>query len=705
MTVIAQVNVQFFARSETFIYAYLRALRSYKPLCVSLAPLVNQEAFPFPAEDVLALTPPARGSPRWWWRGLLRRAGGVRRDRLEPLPALQARGARLLHAHFGPTGWWTLALKRALGIPLITTFYGFDVASSIADEPPGWARRRAELFAQGDLFLVEGPHMRDRLVRLGCPADRVRLQRIALPIDTLPFREPRADRPGPVRLLFAGRFVEKKGLLYVLEAVATLLAQGRDVRLRVAGSGPQEPQVRELIRRRGLADRVELLGFLDHPRHLQEMAEADLFLQPSVTAADGDTEGGAPTTLLEAQATGLPIVATTHADIPYVVRPDESALLVPERDVAALAGAIGTLLDHPERWRAMARAGRAHVEANHDIGREAGHLEDTYAELIAHAPGGQPTQPCERVRPRRRNDSGPIVSVVIPARNRERLVARAVSSVLAQSFGDLELIVVDDGSTDRTAEAAASTGDSRVRVLGHPTSRGAQAARNTGVAAARGEFVAFLDSDDEWLPDKLACHVVALEQAPAEVAATIDSCRQRFPDGRERELAPRVSGDAYASLLAYPGAPFILVVRRSCLERIGPLDEAIISYQEWDLYIRLARHYQLQLLPRALTIYHSHGGSRISTDLGRGARGYLQVVAKHETEIRRVCGPRTLAIHQLRAAIHFLRAGDQPSASRAYLRSLALYPLGWRTWAYGPVLIGGARAQLALDHLRDWTRA
>jgi colanic acid/amylovoran biosynthesis glycosyltransferase len=113
------------------------------------------------------------------------------------------------------------------------------------------------------------------------------------------------------------------------------------------------------------------------------MRHADIFLHPSVVDADGRSEGGAPTSILEAQALGMPVVSTLHCDIPYVTRPGESALLVPERDSGALADALRTLLDDPGGWGEMGRAGRAHIEAHHDIVREAPRLEERYLRLAA----------------------------------------------------------------------------------------------------------------------------------------------------------------------------------------------------------------------------------------------------------------------------------------------------------------------------------
>ena len=136
-----------------------------------------------------------------------------------------------------------------------------------------------------------------------------------------------------------------------------------------------------------MEDCVKFFGFLNHADCLHEMEQADIFLHPSVVAANGDTEGGAPTVILEAQALGMPVVSTYHADIPNVTVPDKSASLVPERDADALVGALLDLVDHPEKWQEMGRAGRAFVEEFHNIDVEVTRLEDKYFRLIDGAKG------------------------------------------------------------------------------------------------------------------------------------------------------------------------------------------------------------------------------------------------------------------------------------------------------------------------------
>ena len=165
----------------------------------------------------------------------------------------------------------------------------------------------------------------------------------------------------------AASFREKKGLAYGLEAFGRLAARrpGRLV-LTVIGDGPLRPELEAIVARHHVAGSVRWLGYQPHAVFLREAGDAHLFVSPSVTAADGDTEGGAPVTIIEAQATGLPVLSTTHADIPEVTRPGLSARLVAERDVDALEAQLAWLVEHPEAWAGMGRAGRAHVEAEFD---------------------------------------------------------------------------------------------------------------------------------------------------------------------------------------------------------------------------------------------------------------------------------------------------------------------------------------------------
>ena len=376
---IAHFRRVWFRPTESFLHNLVTGCRRTRPLLVGYERDAGDR---YPVQcPWIALYPPGSPQARWlaartrWLGGDPHARWATRRLRT----ALRRHGTGVLHAHFGYTGHQILAVKAQTGLPLVTSFYGED-ASALPREP-GWRERYAELFARGDRFLVEGPAMRQRIVALGCRPEKIAIQPIAIPVARYPFRERRRRAGQPVRLLFCASLREKKGLVYALEALARVRADHADLSLRVAGDGPERAAILAQLDRLGLRDAVEMLGAIPHEQFVKELEAADLFVQPSVTAQDGDTEGGAPTTLLEAQACGLPILSTFHADIPNVVSHGESGLLAPERDTDALAAHLELLLEEPERWPAMGRAGRARVQQFHDTPRQLGRLEDLYLAL------------------------------------------------------------------------------------------------------------------------------------------------------------------------------------------------------------------------------------------------------------------------------------------------------------------------------------
>jgi colanic acid/amylovoran biosynthesis glycosyltransferase len=317
---------------------------------------------------------------------------------------------RILHAHMGWEGARTIRLSRRPRRSFICSFYGQD--ASMLPRKLYWKVLYRRLFRLGDRFIAEGSHMGRVLERIGAPEEKIRVVHLGIPLEEFPFAERRiaggpiggtadaragasetragaTDTAGnasaadgaAVTGLIAASFREKKGIPYALEALARVAPKFPGLRLRIIGDGPLRPEIEARAARPDLAGRVALLGYQPYPAYREELARAHFLMAPSVTARDGDTEGGAPVCLIEAQASGLPIVATTHCDIPEVTRPGESALLAPERDSAALADRLEELLRHPERWPEMGRAGRAHVEAEFNIKTQIDRMNEIYQDL------------------------------------------------------------------------------------------------------------------------------------------------------------------------------------------------------------------------------------------------------------------------------------------------------------------------------------
>jgi colanic acid/amylovoran biosynthesis glycosyltransferase len=360
-------------RTETFIWQALRKLHRFPPVIVADR-LENLEAFPLPGAEF----PDLRGSRSLAGKVRARLTGSYAPVRYPgAAKALDASDIAVTHVHKGFRALVTRGFTRELGKPLLVSFYGSDVSSRpfLRRAEKGYR----ELFAQARFLLAEGPALRQRLLELGAPSEKIRIQRIAIDPSDYAFRERSWDGNRPLRILFTGRLVDKKGLDIGLKALANARVDF-PWRLTVIGDGPRRAALETFAALLKIRDRVDFVGY----RTLDEMRAAmqthDLLLQPSRIAGDGDSEGGAPTVLLEAQACGLPIVSTTHADIPYVTVPGESSWLAPEADADALAGLLRRAAAEADRWGAMGRAGRAKVLADHDVGREVAALEDLYAE-------------------------------------------------------------------------------------------------------------------------------------------------------------------------------------------------------------------------------------------------------------------------------------------------------------------------------------
>ena len=195
------------------------------------------------------------------------------------------------------------------------------------------------------------------------------------------------------------------------------------------------------------------------------------------------------------------------------------------------------------------------------------------------------------------------VSVIVPTYNRAQLVLGAVNAVLCQSFRDVELFVVDDGSEDDTREVLTPFAD-RLTLLVHHRNRGAAAARNTGIRASRAPLIAFLDSDDHWLPDKLAAQVAFFEDDPGAVACQTEETwirNGRRVNPRRRHRKP--SGDIFLrSLELCLVSPSAVMLRRSVLGETGLFDEDLPACEDYDLWLRIGCRWPIALIPRPLVI-------------------------------------------------------------------------------------------------------
>ena len=271
-----------------------------------------------------------------------------------------------------------------------------------------------------------------------------------------------------------------------------------------------------------------------------------------------------------------------------------------------------------------------------------------------------------------------LVSIVVPAFNRGFIIREALESILKQTYQDWEALIVNDGSTDDTSEVVKeyTTKDSRICLIEHDRQKGAQAARNSGISNIRGTWIAFLDSDDRWLPHSLETRLKLTQKGLHQVVHS--DCYIRSPGSNELERfgVPPMQGQIYKELLRRPGPMFPgLLASKEALGRIGPLDETIVSYQEWDTAIRLAKHYAFGFVLEPTFLYDCRHADTISKDLLRAAEGYEQVFTKHLWSIFRFLGPNALAWHYQTAAGLYFEAGDENNAHHCLRRAFLFSPL------------------------------
>lgn len=297
----------------------------------------------------------------------------------------------LIHAHFGPSGYTFLTLKRIFRLPLITTFYGYDL-SLLPTQYPKWKRKYKKLFREGDTFLTEGNHMKKCLIELGCPDEKIIVQHLGIDLKKIKFMPRKLlSEDEEIRILISASFREKKGIPYAVEAFGQVEQAHPDLKLKLTiigdsrGSQAEEAEKKKIfntIQKYNLNECVNMLGYQPYSVFLRELYRHHIFIHPSVHASNGDTEGGSPVSITEASASGMPILATTHCDIPEVVIAGKSGYLVPERDVDALEEGLEDLVSNPVMWAKMGLYGRLHIEKNYDVKSQVQRLERIYDKVL-----------------------------------------------------------------------------------------------------------------------------------------------------------------------------------------------------------------------------------------------------------------------------------------------------------------------------------
>lgn len=269
---------------------------------------------------------------------------------------------------------------------------------------------------------------------------------------------------------------------------------------------------------------------------------------------------------------------------------------------------------------------------------------------------------------------GPLISIVIPVFNREDTVAYCIESVLSQTYGNFELLIVDDASSDRSNDVISGFSDERIVVIRAHENIGAAGARNLGISKASADWIAFLDSDDRWINVKLERQVRALQDMACDPWVVIYTHFTIYhPESGSTRNHPAfdIEGIGGHAKLLEGWGPLLqgMLVSKTALNSVGCIDTNLCCWEDWDLSIRLSELCCYVYLKESLFLYYLHSGNRICRNRTVFYQGYYDVLKKHEAEIKSICGFKVWRHHILSQLNGIINEGLLDIADQ-YLREL-----------------------------------
>ena len=296
----------------------------------------------------------------------------------------------------------------------------------------------------------------------------------------------------------------------------------------------------------------------------------------------------------------------------------------------------------------------------------------------------------------------PKVSVIIPTRNRAAFLQAAIQSVLNQTFQDFEIIVVDDASEDHTSAVIRSFTEPRIRYLRHESSRGQGATRNAGLHQALGEYVALLDDDDEWMPQKLEKQVALLDGSPSKVGMVYTGiCRIQVYSKRViNRLVPDKRGSLFEEICKrnFIGGCSSVMLRRACLEKIGWFDERLASAADYDMWLRISKEFDIEYIREPLVLYTVHP-NRISTNYESKVRGLEAVLHKHGRYL--ALDSKNYSRRYFVLGMNYCLNGNAKEGRGALLKAIRLYPFAVRPYYYLCLSLLGTNTLRKWQQLRE----
>jgi colanic acid/amylovoran biosynthesis glycosyltransferase len=343
------------------------------------------EKYPMP-DGAIELAPGVRSNfmRRFWLKYIRREPPIVYRGEYGVLARLlERRDADLMHVYFGHTGVHLLPFIQRWPRPAVVSFHGMDIQTRAHDS--AYENKLRDLLQATTLVLARSASLLERLGELGCPPAKLRMNRTGIPLDQFAFIDRAAPRDGAWHFVQACRLIEKKGIDDALHAFARFAVKHPKALFTIAGEGPLREPMEKLSDELGLKGKVQFAGFLNGADLCALYHRAHIFIHPSRMTEDQNQEG-VPNSMLEAMATGLPLLATRHGGIPEAVRDGVDGFLVAERDRDALCDAMLKLAADPGKWRDMGAAASAQVRENFESAMQIEKLECAYDEALSLKP-------------------------------------------------------------------------------------------------------------------------------------------------------------------------------------------------------------------------------------------------------------------------------------------------------------------------------
>lgn len=622
-------------------------------------------------------------------------------------------------AHFYLPGPYLVGAPLAIAARTPTKVMSRRSLSRYQEHWPMVARLERLLHRRMDMVIGNSRAVVRDLSSEGIPSSKIQLiyngidTTVALPKRSTARRALGIEKETLVGVVVAN-LISYKGHKDLIEGLASV-AQSLPSGWRVLCAGRDEglqPRLESLVKASGIEANIQFLG---------ERADVPRLLAAADFGVLSSWEEGFSNVILEAMSAGLPMIVTRVGGNPEAVINQETGLVVPPRDAAALGEAVLSLAQDPDLRRRLGAAARLRVRQEFSIERCVEAHKDLYEGLLTERLGAiaafplaehkQRRRPIARrdlrpgvgalgqdgiaVRPRafehlRRTphageragaqlhgiDQAPRVSVVVPAYNRGELLSAAVASVLTQSFDDLELLVVDDGSNeDLDAALAATVKDPRVRMIRHTENRGTAAARNTGTSSAKGDYIAFLDSDDVWYPEKLARQLAWMESHGELVSCTGYRVATGLRPGGELRLSLEVGfRDLLWGCVVSPGST--MIAKKALLDEVGPFDESLRRLEDWEWLLRCAQLAPIGMVPEILAIVHPSAREAYPWEDVRDSASTIESYALAGKYPLRARDRRILraTLHSEVAAAAF-RRWHYGSSTISFLKSIYYHPL------------------------------